>query len=78
VSTTTERIMKHNRHATALVMATVRGDDAEARRLLDDPSADPGVDALLSDILRDARQPEEPQDPERFDGRDCNDVNWRP
>jgi hypothetical protein len=75
---TTQRIMQHNRHAAALVYATVIGDDAEAKRLLDDPSADPGVDALLNDIIRDAQQPEEPQDPERFDGRDYNDPNWRP
>jgi hypothetical protein len=73
---TTQRIMQHNRRVSGLVYATVIGNDAEAKRLLDDPSADPAVDVLLDDIIRDARQHE---DPEPYDGRDYNDqTNWRP
>jgi hypothetical protein len=60
--------MQHNRRVAGLVYAPVTGDDAEARRLLDDPGADPAVDALLDDIIRDAQQQDEPRDAERWDG----------
>jgi hypothetical protein len=73
---TTQRIMQHNRHAAALVYATVIGDDAEAKRLLDDPSADPGVDALLNDIIRDAQRLKESQN--RTSPRSINRESTRP
>jgi hypothetical protein len=50
--TIAERLLQHNRRVVALVVAASYGNDAEVGRLLDDPSADPAVNALLDNVLR--------------------------
>jgi hypothetical protein len=66
--------LDHLSFVMQLGFACGSGDHERVSRLLDSGHADRGLDRIVADV----REPEQQEDPERFDGRDYNDPNWRP